>query len=139
MSLADKYFKEEVNKLLAEGFNDEAFEVRPKWPDGVSAHTIKTFCAVRRYDLSKEFPILTLRTQAIKGAIREILWMWQKKSNVVDELGKSAAIWKAWEGEDGTIGKTYGYQLGKVSKYSYGEFDQVDNIIYLLKNNVFLL
>lgn len=134
MALADKYFKEEVNKLLTEGFNDEAFEVRPKWPDGTPAHTIKTFCAVRRYDLSKEFPILTLRTQVFKGVVRELLWMWQKKSNVVDELGKSASIWRAWEDESGTIGKTYGYQLGKKSKYSYGEFDQVDNLIYLLKN-----
>ena len=130
MALADKYFKEEVNKLLESGFNDEAFEVRPKWPDGTPAHTIKTFCAVRRYDLSKEFPILTLRTQAFKGVVRELLWMWQKKSNVVNELGKSASIWRAWEGEDGTIGRTYGYQLGKRAEYSYGEFDQVDNIIF---------
>ena len=134
MSLADKYFKEEVNQILMNGFNDEQYEVRPKWPDGVSAHTIKTFCAVRRYDLSKEFPILTLRTQMFKGVVRELLWMWQKKSNVVDELGKSASIWRAWEDDKGTIGKTYGYQLGKVSDYGYGEFDQVDNLIYLLKN-----
>lgn len=134
MSLADHYFKNEVYQLLYSGFNDEQYEVRPKWPDGTPAHTIKDFCAVRRYDLSKEFPVLTLRTQAFKGVVRELLWMWQKKSNVVDELGKSASIWKAWEDENGTIGKTYGYQLGKVSKYSYGEFDQVDNLIYLLKN-----
>lgn len=134
MSLADRYFKEEVNKLLTEGFNDEAFEVRPKWPDGTPAHTIKAFCAVRRYDLSKEFPVLTLRTQAFKGVVRELLWMWQKKSNIVNELGKSASIWRAWEDENGTIGKTYGYQLGKVSDYGYGKFDQVDNLIYLLKN-----
>lgn len=134
MSLADKYFKEEVNQILTTGFNDEQYEVRPKWPDGVPAHTIKTFCAVRRYDLSKEFPVLTLRTQMFKGVVRELLWMWQKKSNVVDELGKSASIWRAWEDENGTIGKTYGYQLGKVSDYGYGKFDQVDNLIYLLKN-----
>lgn len=134
MSLADTYFKNEVNQILTTGFNDEAYEVRPKWPDGVPAHTIKTFCAVRRYDLSKEFPILTLRTQMFKGVVRELLWMWQKKSNVVDELGKSASIWRAWEDENGTIGKTYGYQLGKVSDYGYGKFDQVDNLIYLLKN-----
>lgn len=134
MSLADTYFKNEVNQILTSGFNDEQYEVRPKWPDGVPAHTIKTFCAVRRYDLSKEFPILTLRTQMFKGVVRELLWMWQKKSNVVNELGKSASIWRAWEDENGTIGKTYGYQLGKVSDYGYGEFDQVDNLIYLLKN-----
>ena len=134
MALADKYFKEEINKILTEGFNDKDYEVRPKWPDGTPAHTIKSFCAVRRYDLSKEFPALTLRTQAFKGVVRELLWMWQKKSNVVGELGKSASIWRAWERPDGTIGKTYGYQLGKKSKYSYGELDQVDNLIYLLKN-----
>lgn len=134
MSVADKYFKEEVNKLLTEGFNDKDYEVRPKWPDGTPAHTIKTFCAVRRYDLSKEFPALTLRTQAFKGIVRELLWMWQKKSNVVNELGKSASIWRAWELPNGTIGKTYGFQLGKVSHYSYGDLDQVDNLIYLLKN-----
>jgi thymidylate synthase len=134
MSLADKYFKDEVNQILTQGFNDEQYEVRPKWPDGTPAHTIKTFCAVRRYDLSKEFPVLTLRTQMFKGVVRELLWMWQKKSNVVDELGKSASIWRAWEDDKGTIGKTYGYQLGKVSDYGYGKFDQVDNLIYLLKN-----
>ena len=134
MSLADRYFKDEVNTILTSGFNDENYEVRPKWPDGTPAHTIKTFCAVRRYDLSKEFPVLTLRTQAFKGVVRELLWMWQKKSNIVDELGKSAAIWRAWEDDKGTIGKTYGYQLGKTAMYSYGELDQVDNLIYLLKN-----
>ena len=134
MSLADRYFKEEVNTILISGFNDENYEVRPKWPDGTPAHTIKTFCAVRRYDVSKEFPILTLRTQAFKGVVRELLWMWQKKSNIVDELGKSAAIWRAWEDDKGTIGKTYGYQLGKTADYGYGVFDQVDNLIYLLKN-----
>lgn len=134
MALADKYFKEEVNRILTEGFNDKDYEVRPKWPDGTPAHTIKINCAIRKYDLSKEFPILTLRKQAFKNVVRELLWMWQKKSNVVDELGKAAPIWKAWERPDGTIGKTYGYQLGKVSEYSYGKLDQVDNLIYLLKN-----
>ena len=79
MSIADIYFKEEVRELLENGFNDKDFPVRPKWPDGTPAHTIKTFCAVRTYDLSKEFPILTLRTQAFKGVVRELLWMWQKK------------------------------------------------------------
>jgi len=134
MCVADKYFKEEVKEILENGFNDEAFEVRPKWPDGTPAHTIKINCAIRRYDLSKEFPALTLRQQAFKNCVRELLWMWQKKSNVVDELGPAAIIWRAWQDEKGTIGKTYGYQLGKVSHYSYGDFDQVDNLIYLLKN-----
>ena len=134
MSVADRYFKEEIKDILENGFSDEAYEVRPKWPDGTPAHTIKAFCKVREYDLSKEFPALTLRTQAFKGVVRELLWMWQKKSNVVDELGKSAMIWRAWERPDGTIGKTYGYQLGVKHHYEYGDFDQVDNLLYLLKN-----
>ena len=91
MALADKYFKEEINKILTEGFNDKDYEVRPKWPDGTPAHTIKSFCAVRRYDLSKEFPALTLRTQAFKGVVRELLWMWQMENAV-----------KVLAGEDGT-------------------------------------
>lgn len=134
MSQADKYFIEEAVNLLTSGFNDKDYSVRPKWPDGTPAHTIKMHCAIRRYDLSQGFPALTLRTQAFKGVVREVLWMWQKKSNVVNELGKSAAIWRAWERPDGTIGKTYGYQLGKVNHYEYGDLDQVDNLIYLLKN-----
>lgn len=75
MSQADKYFREEINNLLTDGFNDKDFQVRPVWPDGTPAHTIKTFCVIRRYDLSKEFPALTLRTQAFKGVVRELLWM----------------------------------------------------------------
>lgn len=134
MSQADRYFKAEVKKLLEEGFNDEKYEVRPKWPDGTPAHTIKIFGVVRRYDLDKEFPALTLRTQAFKGVVRELLWMWRDKSNVVDELGKSAAIWRAWQREDKTIGATYGAQLKKVHHYEYGDFDQVDNLLHLLKN-----
>ena len=138
MSLADKYFKEEVNKLLTEGFNDEAFEVRPKWPDGTPAHTIKTFCAVRRYDLSKEFPVLTLRNAPFKYAVREILWMFQKKSNDVRELGSKN--WDAWtiKDEDGNdtykIGKTYGYVAGEKYAYPEGFMDQVDNVLWTLKN-----
>lgn len=134
MSLADAYFKEEIKNIIEHGFSDNEYSVRPHWEDGTPAHTIKTFCAVRRYDLSKEFPALTLRTQMFKGVIRELLWIWQKKSNIVNDLGKSAAIWRAWEQEDGTIKKAYGYQLAKINHYEYGDFDQVDNLIYLLKN-----
>ena len=133
MSVADKYFKEEVDKLLTEGFNDKDFKVRPVWPDGTPAHTIKTFCAVRRYDLSKEFPILTLRKQPFKTAVKEVLWMWQKKSNNINDL--HAHIWDAWADEDGSIGKTYGYQLAQKYDLPEGHMDQVDALIYNLKNN----
>ena len=134
MSSADTYFRQEAERLLTEGFSDRDYEVRPKWPDGTPAHTVKVDFAVRTYDLEKEFPILTLRKQAFKGVVREMLWVFQKKSNIVDELGRSAGIWRAWEREDGTIGKTYGYQLSVKHQYDYGTLDQVDNLLYLLKN-----
>ena len=121
MSLADKYFKEEVNKLLTEGFNDKDFPVRPVWvnDDGSTepAHTIKTFGVLRSYDLSKEFPILTLRTQPFKTAVKEVIWMWVKKSNNIKDL--DAHIWDAWADEDGSIGKTYSYQLAQKDQSLY--------------------
>jgi len=135
MSLADKYFKDACTKILEEGFNDIDYTVRPKWPDGTPAHTKKIFSYVTRYDLSKEFPALTIRKQMFKNCIRELLWMWQKKSNVVDELGPAAGIWRAWEQPDGTIGKSYSYQLAQKYELPEGFMDQVDALIYNLKNN----
>ena len=137
MSIADKLFRKEVNEILTNGFSDENFEVRPRWlnEDGttVPAHTIKTFGVLRSYDLSKEFPILTLRTQPFKTAVKEVIWMWCKKSNVVADLG--AKIWDSWTLEDGTIGKTYSYQLAQKYDLPEGYMDQVEALIYNLKNN----
>lgn len=133
MSYADKLFIENCRDILDNGFSDEALPVRPHWDDGVPAHTVKKFCIVNRYDLSKEFPILTLRRTAFKSCIDELLWIWQKKSNRVSEL--STHIWDSWADENGTIGKAYGYQLGVKHKYKEGMFDQVDRVLFDLKNN----
>lgn len=133
MSLADQIFIETCRNILGNGISDENLEVRPKWLDGTPAHTIKKFCIVNRYDLSKEFPIITLRRTAFKSAIDEILWIWQKKSNNVHDL--NSHIWDSWADETGSIGKAYGYQLGKKSVYPEGEFDQVDRVLYDLKHN----
>lgn len=133
MSLADKIFIDTCRNILDNGISDENLEVRPKWLDGTPAHTIKKFCIVNRYDLSKEFPIITLRRTAFKSAIDEILWIWQKKSNNVHDL--NSHIWDSWADETGSIGKAYGYQLGKKSIYPEGEFDQVDRVLFDLKNN----
>ena len=133
MSIADQIFVNNVNDILTNGFSDEKLEVRPHWEDGTPAHTIKKFCIVNRYDLSKEFPMMTLRRTFYKSAINELLWIWQKKSNKVSEL--KGHIWDSWAGEDGTIGKAYGYQLGLKHKYKEGEFDQVDRVLYDLKHN----
>ena len=123
MSYADKVFVQNIKDILKNGVWDTDREVRPKWEDGTPAHTIKKFCIVNRYDLSKEFPIITLRKTNYKNCIDELLWIWQKKSNKISEL--NSHIWDSWAGEDGTIGKAYGYQLGVKHKYKEGEFDQV--------------
>ncbi len=133
MSIADRIFVNNVNDILESGFSDEKLNVRPHWEDGTPAHTIKKFCIVNRYDLSKEFPMMTIRRTFYKSAINELLWIWQKKSNKVSEL--KGHIWDSWAGEDGTIGKAYGYQLGLKHKYKEGEFDQVDRVLYDLKHN----
>lgn len=134
MSYADQVFKQNIIDIINNGFSDENMQVRPYWADtGEPAHTIKKFCIVNRYDLSKEFPALTLRKTAFKNAVDEILWIWQKKSNNVHEL--NSHIWDAWADENGTIGKAYGYQLGVKHQYKEGEFDQVDRVLYDLKHN----
>lgn len=133
MSLADKIFIQMCRDILDNGISSEGQEVRPKWADGTPAHTFKKFGVVNRYDLSKEFPILTLRRTNLEKAIDEILWIWQKKSNNIKDLGSK--IWDSWADESGSIGKAYGYQLGVKHAYSEGMFDQVDRVLYDLKNN----
>ena len=133
MSYADRVFVQNIKDILENGVSDEMYNVRPKWEDGTPAHTIKKFGIVNRYDLQKELPILTIRKTNFEAAIDEILWIWQKKSNKVSEL--NSHIWDQWVGEDGTIGKAYGYQLGVKHKYKEGEFDQVDRVLYDLKHN----
>ena len=134
MSYADKVFKGMCRDILDNGVSTEGEKVRPVWEDtNESAYTIKKFGVVNRYDLRKEFPALTLRRTALKSAFDELLWIWQKKSNNVHDL--NSHIWDAWADEDGSIGKAYGYQLGVKHQYKEGEMDQVDRVIYDLKNN----
>ena len=133
MSAADEIFIQNCRDILENGIWDTDYPVRPKWEDGQSAHTIKKFGIINRYDLSKEFPILTLRRTYLKSAVDELLWIWQKKSNNIHDL--SSHVWDQWADEAGSIGKAYGYQMGIRHKYPEGEFDQVDRVLYDLKNN----
>ena len=133
MSIADEIFIKNCRDIIDNGVWDTNYPVRPKWLDGTPAHTVKKFCIVNRYDLSKEFPILTLRRTAFKSAVDEILWIWQKKSNNIKDL--NSHIWDSWADETGSIGKAYGYQLAVKHKYPEGEFDQVDRVLFDLKNN----
>lgn len=133
MSLADKYFKKAVRTILKDNISDNNMTVRAKWPDGMPAHTLKTFCFICEYDLDRELPILTLRKQSIKGVIKELLWMWRDKSNNIKKL--DSHIWDAWADKNGSIGKAYGYQLKQKYKFPEGKCDQVDHLIYELKHN----
>lgn len=133
MSYADKIFKEMCQDILEHGVSTEGEKVRPKWEDGSSAYTIKRFGVVNRYDLRREFPAMTLRRTGIKNAFDELLWIWQKKSNNIHEL--NSHIWDSWADETGSIGKAYGYQLGVKHQYREGLMDQVDRVLYDLKNN----
>ncbi len=132
MSKADVLFVNMCQEILDNGFSSEGQKVRPRWEDGTPAHTIKTFGVVNRYNLQEEFPALTLRPTAIKSAVEEMLWIWQKKSNNVNDL--KTRIWDSWADETGSIGKAYGYQLGVKYQFAQGEMDQVDNVIWQLKN-----
>lgn len=132
MSNADRIFIDNCNLILSSGESNVGETIRPRWQDGSPAYTIKKFGLVNRYDLSSEFPLLTLRPINWRAALKEILWIWQKKSNVIAELGSK--IWDQWQMADGTIGKAYGYQLAQKHIYPEGEFDQVDRILWELRN-----
>ena len=135
MSMADKIFVDMCRDILENGTSTEGEKVRPHWEDGTPAYTIKKFGVVNRYDLSKEFPLITLRRTALKSATDEMLWIWQQKSNNIHDL--HSHIWDEWADENGSIGKAYGYQLGVKHQYKEGMMDQVDRVIYDLKNNPF--
>lgn len=132
MSRADQIFIENCKQILTHGVWDNELQVRPKWADGTPAHTKKVFAIVNRYNLAEEFPILTIRRTFLKSAIDEILWIWQKKSNNIHNL--NSKIWDSWADESGSIGKAYGYQLGQKYQFKEGVFDQVDKVLFDLKN-----
>ncbi len=133
MSFADKVFIDTCKDILQNGFWDTELDVRPKWEDGTPAHTVKKFGVVNRYDLSKEFPAQTIRKTFIRSAVDELLWIWQKKSNNINDLGSH--VWDSWADENGSIGKAYGYQLCVKHHYKEGDMDQVDRVLYDLKHN----
>lgn len=133
MSYADDVFIRNCKDILERGVWDTGQTVRARWEDGTPAHTAKRFGIVNRYDLRSEFPILTIRKQFVKSAVDELLWIWQKKSNHVQDL--HSHVWDAWADETGSIGKAYGYQLGLKHHYPDGDFDQVDRVLKDLREN----
>lgn len=135
MSKADTIFIEMCQDILENGTSTKDQAVRPHWPDGTPAYTIKQFGICNRYDLRQEFPALTLRQTYIKSAVDEVLWIYQKKSNNIHDL--KSHIWDEWADQTGSIGKAYGYQIGVVSHYPDGDFDQMDRVLYDLKNTPF--
>ena len=135
MSKADQLFVSMCKDILDHGTTTEGEKVRPRWEDGSPAYTIKNFGVTNRYDLREEFPALTLRRTALKSAMDEILWIYQKKSNNINDL--NSHIWDQWADESGSIGKAYGYQIAQKSHYPEGEFDQMDRVLYDLEHTPF--
>ncbi len=133
MSRADRLYIETCRRILTDGVSDEGLSVRPRWQDGTPAHTRRLFGVVNRYDLREEFPIMTLRRTYFRSCVDELLWIWQKKSNNVHDL--KSRIWDSWADETGSIGKAYGYQLGKKYRFPEGENDQVDHVLYALRHD----
>ncbi len=139
MTQADKNFIETCKEILEHGYSSEGTNVRTRWEDGTEANYYSILGVTNKYDVGKEFPMITLRnnTNTVKRAIDEVLWIWQKKSNKISDL--NSHIWDKWAQEDGTIGKAYGYQMGKKyefkTKEGIKEMDQVDFVLYLLKND----
>lgn len=138
MSKADKLFVHMCSEIIDNGTNDYKANVRPKWEDGTPAHTIRKFGVVNRYDLREEFPALTLRRTAIKSAVDEVLWIYQRKSNNINDL--NSHIWDQWADKKGSIGKAYGYQIGLRNIWRddiHTRLDQMDNVLYTLKHDPF--
>ena len=133
MSIADRIFIENCRDIISNGVWDTDRPVRPRWEDGSPAHTVKLFGVVNRYDLQEEFPLMTLRRTYWRSGVEELLWIWQKKSNNINDL--NSHIWDSWADEDGSIGKAYGYQMQVKHQYKEGMMDQVDRVLYDLKNN----
>lgn len=133
MSEFDVFFCNSVQNILKNGWSTKGQNTRAKWEDGTEASTVKLFGLVTRYDLAKEFPMQTQRTLNWKASFNELFWIWRDKSNNIKDL--PSHIWDAWADETGSIGKAYGYQLAKKSKYKEGWFDQVDRVLYDLKND----
>ncbi|NPD31619.1 thymidylate synthase [Eggerthellaceae bacterium zg-1084] len=135
MSKADELFVSMCRTILDHGTTTEGEVVRPRWDDGAPAYAIKAFGITNRYDLRREFPALTLRPTALKSAMDEVLWIYSRKSNNINDL--NSHIWDQWADESGSIGKAYGYQIAQRSCYAEGEFDQMDRVLYDLEHTPF--
>lgn len=131
MSKADDIFCAMCADIINNGTTTEGQKVRPRWEDGTPAYTIKKFGVCNRYDLREEFPALTLRRTALKSAMDEVLWIYQRKSNNIHDL--NSHIWDEWADENGSIGKAYGYQIGVKSHYPQGDLDQMDKVLLDLR------
>lgn len=126
MTRADYFMEDMIYRIQREGFKD--INPRPKYADGAPAHTISVNHTFRQYDLSKEFPICTLRPQAWKTGIKEIFTIYQKPTNVIEEMcERGVTWWGEWDIGDGTIGQRYGATVKR--------YDLVNKLINDIKND----
>ena len=130
MTKADKYFIDILSELMKKENSTQGENVRPKYKDGVEAHTYFITNKVFEYDLSRgEVPLISLRQQAWKSAIKEIFWIYQDQTSDLSVLKEKYNIhwWDDWNVGDGTIGQRYGATIKK--------YDLVNKLLNDLKNN----
>jgi thymidylate synthase len=129
MIKADKYYVNNLVNIMSEGSFDE--NPRPKWSDGIPAHSKFITQVFEEYDISKgEFPITTLRNTAIKTGIKEVLWIYQKQTNslsIAREMGIN--WWDEWNISDDTIGQRYGATIQR--------YDLMNKLLKGLKEDPF--
>lgn len=129
MIKADKYYKENLKKILEEGFKDE--NPRPKYKDGTPAHSHFITQVFEEYDINKgEYPITTLRNTAIKTGIKEILWIYQDQNSSLDSArNRGINWWEEWNIGDDTIGQRYGATIKR--------YDMMNKLLKGLKEDPF--
>lgn len=108
MSYVDDYLFNDLKEILQQ---DWEYDNRSRWQDGTKPKTKRVIQVLHKYDLSKGFPITSLRKINYKLAIDEVLWIYSKMSNNVNDL--KSKIWDSWKDENNLIHKAYGYQIAK--------------------------
>lgn len=141
MSSWDKKYIELCKEILEKGT-----EVKNR----TGINTIKLPYKSFSFDLSKEFPILTIKKVNFDVAVLEILWFYQAKSNDVRWLNeRNIKLWNNWKidedgyyrvyNKDGSLkskkffGKKYAHTIGTAYGYINKLMKQPETAIEIIK------
>lgn len=108
MSRVDKIYQENLSLIMSQPWEEVK---RPVYNDGSGVKVKRILQVCNQYDLRREFPLGSLRPVNYKGCIKEILWIWQKRSVNTKNLGLH--IWDQWSDENGTISGCYGDMIDR--------------------------